>query len=294
MDVTKPSKDLPKTSSYGTHSAPMQNRKLVITIILLLALIPLGWWLTRHLSINPASPIMACFEGFPCEATYFSVGQHHVEITPQAINPGDNGPVDVSISIDGRMQAPLSSQFNYDTLMNVSPVYTSWWWIDGDLKLDLLISVRTPYGNDLRYTITSQDGALERFGRPEKSNDDEKICLIAKNFYEKYLTDLDRETTVINSKEDLYNLYKSYLTPACANEVWRIVTTEHYEPILQAQDWSPDWRQYLQATPLPQSSGGRACRVVIDPNWNQTIIVKLVHVGDKYFISEFGKGTAVQ
>lgn len=114
-------------------------------------------------------------------------------------------------------------------------------------------------------------------------------CQLVVNFYTAYLTDLDRETTVINSKEDLYNLYKSYLTPACANDVWRIVTTEHYEPILQAQDWSPNWRQYLQATPLPQSSGGRACRVVIDPNWNQTIVVKLVHEGDKYLISEFQK-----
>lgn len=268
----------------------MKNQKAVIISILLLALIPLGWWLTRHLSINPDIPIRACFESFPCETTYFSVGKHHVEITPRAINPGDNGPVDVSISIDGQMQEPLPSQFNYDTLMDVSPVSTSWWWIDGDLRLDLVMSMRTPYGNKLlHYTITSQDGALERFERPEGSDDDRKICQIAKNFYEKYLTDLDRETTVINSKEDLYNFYKSYLTLDCANDVWHIVTTEHYEPILQAQDWSPNWQQYLQATPLPQSSGGRACRIVIDPNWNQTIIVKLVRVGDKYLISEFQK-----
>lgn len=124
---------------------------------------------------------------------------------------------------------------------------------------------------------------------PSDSLIPEDSCQLVVDFYTAYLTDLDRETTVINSREDLYDLYKSYLTPDCANEVWRIVTTEHYEPILQAQDWSPNWRQYLQATPLPQSAGGRACRVVIDPNWNQVIVVKLVRVGHKYLISEFQK-----
>lgn len=114
-------------------------------------------------------------------------------------------------------------------------------------------------------------------------------CDLVFNFYTAYLTDIDKETTVINSKQDFYQLYKPYLTPSCADNVWHTMTTKFYDPILQAQDWSPNWRQYLQATPLPQSSGGRACRVVIDPNWNQTIVVKLVRGGDKYLISEFQK-----
>lgn len=71
----------------------------------------------------------------------------------------DNGPVDITVVIDGQTQTIMRSYYNYDLWSDIEPASYHWAWWDDDLQRDLVITQNAHWGNG-QIIVLSQDGQV--------------------------------------------------------------------------------------------------------------------------------------
>lgn len=111
-------------------------------------------------------------------------------------------------------------------------------------------------------------------------------CEPALALYRTYLAASDADWHPTTATEFRTKL-NAFATPACLDATWREKTEARYDPIVQAQDWSPDWKKYLSATLVRQTATQRTCRVTIDPTWPQIVTVHLEKIGARWLVTNF-------
>lgn len=142
----------------------LHTRWIVRGVVLLLA-IPLVLLLWCLFTINPWSPvdlferaISACRQTAACPPTEFYVGHHTARISATTTLAGDNGPATVHVSLDDAPPIDFTSEYNYDTFINIAPVIAQWRWIDGDWRPDLVLQF--PRNRQPTMYVSSRDGQL--------------------------------------------------------------------------------------------------------------------------------------
>lgn len=111
-------------------------------------------------------------------------------------------------------------------------------------------------------------------------------CQRVVQFYRTYLAALDAGKDG-RTLAAFRALTQQYLTPACIADTWKKKTTQDYDPIVQGQDWSREWRAHLQATLVGTHGTQSTCKVVVDPTWPQIVMVNVDVQQGTLWISKF-------
>ncbi len=86
---------------------------------------------------------------------FFQIGEYEVEIDVES--NGDNGTYRMNVSVDGNRVGRFSGNFDLDFWQEDFPGYYRYAWIDGDLKLDLVIEP----SHDEAHFVSSISGELQ-------------------------------------------------------------------------------------------------------------------------------------
>ncbi|MDX2007964.1 MAG: hypothetical protein SFU83_22205 [Meiothermus sp.] len=87
-------------------------------------------------------------------------GPHHVAFRLlRETATGDNGLVQIEVSINGRVVRTLPAAYSYDTLMHQPAGQFRWLWLDGDLWPDVQLEPNG-LGGASAYYIGSRDGGF--------------------------------------------------------------------------------------------------------------------------------------
>ncbi|MBI4238455.1 MAG: hypothetical protein HY696_08585 [Deltaproteobacteria bacterium] len=124
--------------------------------LLLVASSGIGWYGTAPFRSQPIVPIGPA-ESCPPN---LAVAQWPVALCARIDTPGDNGPVTITVLVDGKSVGTIVSDYNYDTLMNVPAGYTSYRWLDDDWHLDLIIDPHSLQTGRPLYYVGSRTGRL--------------------------------------------------------------------------------------------------------------------------------------
>ncbi len=90
-----------------------------------------------------------------------TIGKHRIDLLARTLREGDDGSVELQVTIDGAPAGSIPSYFNYDTLMDIPAGYTCLRWIDRDLTRDLVIMPQNSRGGQgPAYYIGSRNGTL--------------------------------------------------------------------------------------------------------------------------------------
>ncbi|MEM6431658.1 MAG: hypothetical protein AAF708_20640 [Deinococcota bacterium] len=90
----------------------------------------------------------------------FTVGGRQVMVKlERGPNADDNGPVDITVVVEGQQQATLRSYYNYDLWSDIAPASYHWAWWDDDLQRDLVITQNARWGKG-QIVVLSQDGQV--------------------------------------------------------------------------------------------------------------------------------------
>jgi hypothetical protein len=101
----------------------------------------------------------------------FTVGGRQVIVQlERGPTADDNGPVDITVAVDGHTQTTLRSYYDYDLWSDIEPASYHWAWRDEDLQRDLVITENTRWGNG-QIIVLSQDGQVF-IGTSDGSSDD--------------------------------------------------------------------------------------------------------------------------
>lgn len=118
--------------------------------------VALAWFASAPFRPQAIAPYMSDAE---CRQSH-PVGRFRVTLCARPDAPGDNGPVTITIGVDGATIGTIASDYNYDTLMSIPAGHTMYRWIDADWRLDLLLDPHhTRTGRAMQF-IGSRDGHL--------------------------------------------------------------------------------------------------------------------------------------
>ncbi len=112
-------------------------------------------------------------------------------------------------------------------------------------------------------------------------------CQPVLEYYKMYLAWSDVTRSDPWNAEEFRKRSRGRLTQKCIERTLRQVAHEHFDPIVQAQDYSPDWKNHLSASVVAAQPDQVTCRVMMDPAWPQEVVVRLKKQGKEYLIDGF-------
>ncbi|GEM_PF-5642775 len=114
-------------------------------------------------------------------------------------------------------------------------------------------------------------------------------CQPALDFYKQYLTWLDADWIPVD-QEAFAEKVGNRLTKKCIEAIWKEREAEDYDPVIQGQDWSTDWKKYLAAKLLTSDKNGTQCQIKLAAD--HAVNVTLSRTKQGFAIAEIASGDA--